>query len=265
MKSTLPHKQLSDELEGSALQAILYVSHGSRNREAISEAIACIAKVKRLVNVELQEICFLELAEPNLSQGIESLVTQGATRISIVPVLLLSAGHYYTDIPEEINRARAIHKTITFTYGKPLGVQKRFAAILTERIEEVYTSNHSHAKVLLVGRGSRNPQTMLDIEEIGNALQEKVDMPVEACYLAVCEPSFHEAIESSLKEGYQKIIVVPYLWFTGVLMRFLEKEINNLPGNSTDVLLCRQLGDHPYMVDALKERAYEAVISNYQI
>ena len=32
----------------------------------------------------------LELTSPNLSQGFEKLVAQGATQISIVPVLLLS-------------------------------------------------------------------------------------------------------------------------------------------------------------------------------
>ena len=44
---------------------------------------------------------------------------QGATEISVVPVLLLSAGHYYKDIPEEIERMKAQFPNVKINYGKP--------------------------------------------------------------------------------------------------------------------------------------------------
>ena len=84
------------------MRGVLYVSHGSRVPDAVNEATDFIDLVKAQVNVPLQETCFLELTSPNLAQGFQRLVDKGATEISVVPVLLLSAGHYYKDIPAEI-------------------------------------------------------------------------------------------------------------------------------------------------------------------
>lgn len=241
------------------MQGVLYVSHGSRVSEATAEAMRCIASVKADVTVGLQEICFLELASPSVEQGIERLVSQGASRIAIVPVLLLSAGHYYKDIPDKIALAKKQYPFIAFTYGQPLGVQGRFIDVLTERIAETQIPIGSATKILLVGRGSRNPQTKKDIEMIGNKLQRVLKTEhVEVCYLAACGPSFDEKLQSSLETDYANLIVVPYLWFTGILMRSIDRTISELVKPNRSVVLCQQLGDHPVMKQALKERVYES-------
>lgn len=243
---------------GIRMQGILYVSHGSRIPEATAEAITCLTSVQQQIDVPLQEICFLELARPNVEQGIDNLVNRGASKISVVPVLLLSAGHYDRDIPEEVNRAKTKYSHITFTYGQPLGVQDRFTKILTERIEETGISANPDAKILLVGRGSRSPKTKEDIESIGRKLQEKTNFSnVDVCFLAACDPSFDQGLQSSLKEEHSQIFIVPYLWFTGVLMQSLFNKVNELDTNK-EVVLCRQLGDHPTIKQALKERVYES-------
>ncbi|PTF55530.1 sirohydrochlorin chelatase, partial [Staphylococcus cohnii] len=73
------------------MQGVLYVSHGSRVPEATQEAIEFITDVQQQVDISLQTICFLELAEPTIAEGVETLVKQGATTIAVIPVLLLSA------------------------------------------------------------------------------------------------------------------------------------------------------------------------------
>ncbi|WP_087973180.1 sirohydrochlorin chelatase [Oceanobacillus rekensis] len=241
------------------MQGILYVSHGSRIKEATNEAVEFITSVKKLVNIPLQESCFLELAEPNVTEGIDNLVKQGASRISIVPVLLLSAGHYFKDIPEVVNQSKEKYPEITFTYGQPLGVQDQFTTILAERIEETNVPVKADAKILLVGRGSRNPQTKIDIKNIANKLQGQTNIQVDICFLAACEPSFEQGIQSSLSEEHSQIFIVPYLWFTGVLMDFLETKVSDLFEADKEFVLCRQLGDHPAMKNALKERVYESI------
>ncbi len=59
------------------MQGILYVFHGSRIPEAIDANVSFFQLVKEQIEVPLQEMCFLELAEPDISQGIERLVNQG--------------------------------------------------------------------------------------------------------------------------------------------------------------------------------------------
>lgn len=243
------------------MQGILYVSHGSRVPEAIAEAISCVSSVRKQVDAPLQEICFLELAEPNVEQGIETLVSRGALRISVVPVLLLSAGHYFKDIPDEVNLAKAKHPTITFTYGEPLGMQDRFIDVLAERITETKVPAKPDAKILLVGRGSRNPQTKKVIENIGQKLLVKTNFTsVDVCFLAACKPSFEQGLSSSLKDECSQIFIVPYLWFTGVLMNFITDKVNELHQSDKEVVLCLQMGNHPTMQEALKERVYESFL-----
>ncbi|WP_085993112.1 sirohydrochlorin chelatase [Oceanobacillus senegalensis] len=246
------------------MKGILYVSHGSRIPEACQEAVDFLSLVKTQVEVELQEICFLELAEPNVEQGMERLIKLGATEIAIVPVLLLSAGHYFQDIPEEIQQLKDKYPNIHFSYGRPLGVQERLIHILKERIEEKNIPVDQAAKVLVVGRGSSNPQTKVDVEWIGKKLQEVTGFKhVNVCYLAACTPLFEESLKQALDQGHSKVFVVPYLWFTGYLMRFIERKINDLD-REDKVVLCHHLGDHPVMQQALKDRVYESFKPAYQ-
>ena len=64
------------------MQAVLYVAHGSRVKAGIQEAYRFVEKVKGKTGVKIQELCFLELAEPSISQGIKNCMLKGATSIA---------------------------------------------------------------------------------------------------------------------------------------------------------------------------------------
>lgn len=238
---------------------VLYVSHGSRIKEATDEANSFIESVKQSIDIPLQEICFLELAQPDIQQGVEKLIAKGATEISVIPVLLLSAGHYFKDIPKEIDEIKTQYPEVTFTYGEPLGVQPRLTGILKERIEETKVAIQEDAKLLVVGRGSYNPQTKIDITAIGQALYESTAFKnVEVCYLAACEPSFEEALQDALHEEYSQVFIAPYLWFTGVLERHIEQTATE-HNTKSDIIVCEHLGHHPSIQEALKDRVLETL------
>lgn len=248
------------------MQAVLYVSHGSRVKETRDEAMAFMEQVHQKVDVTLHETCFLELASPDIGEGIDSLVKQGATAIAVVPVLLLSAGHYYEDIPDEVKKSVLRYQDIRFTYGKPLGVQDRLVEILAERLQETTVERLPEAKILLVGRGGKSSEITRSVEEIAAKLAVKANVPnVEVCYLAAAAPSFDEGLQASINSGSNQIFVVPYLWFTGLLVKSMQKKINALSSDDQQIILCGYLGDHPSMVDALAERTQEALQSEQQL
>jgi sirohydrochlorin ferrochelatase len=242
------------------MQGVLYVSHGSRVKEAAQQAVSFLEDVKKKVDVPLQEICFLELAEPDIAAGAAKLVEQGALNITVIPVLLLSAGHYYEDIPEEIEEVKRRYPHISFTYGKPIGVQERVIDIAVDRIRETGVPMKENASLLIVGRGSRDPQTKKDIEHIAGRLKEKTGaVHADVCYLAACSPSFDEGLEKALERAAPQTFVVPYLWFTGILMQTMQQKIDHLSDVDRGFILCSYLGDHPNMIDALAARVYEAL------
>ncbi|WP_181347330.1 sirohydrochlorin chelatase [Thalassobacillus sp. CUG 92003] len=246
------------------MQAILYVSHGSRVEEARQEAVSFIQSVRRRIDIPLQLTCFLELADPDIEEGVDQLVEQGATHITVMPVLLLSAGHYYNDIPEELEKMKARYPHVPFTLGQPVGVQERVVDILVERVQETGVTLQLDANVLLVGRGSRLPETKVAIEHIASLLQNKLNTPhVDVCYLAACSPSFPDALQTAAAKGASQTFVIPYLWFTGILMESMQEKINQWNTEGQQFILCDYLGDHPAMVEAEIDRVYEALPSSY--
>lgn len=241
------------------MEAVLYVSHGSRKKEATDEALQFLLTVQNEIDVPLYEICFLELAEPDVLEGIERLVEKGADKIAVLPVLLLSAGHYFEDIPEEVDKAKVRYPQVEFSYGEPLGVQDRIVDVLVDRIHQLDTAIDTETNLLLVGRGSRHPDTKTSIEEIASLLAEKTGVPrVDTCYLAALSPRFEEGLQASLdKNG--KTIVIPYLWFTGILIQAMEQKIKQAQEENHDVQLAAYLHDHPNMIRATVDRVNEAL------
>ncbi|MFC4736605.1 sirohydrochlorin chelatase [Bacillus daqingensis] len=234
------------------MQGVLYIGHGSRSPKTKEESIQFIQQVEARVEAPLQELCFLELESPTIRDGFTKLVENGATSIAIVPLLLLSAGHYYADIPEELEHVREEFPHIRVTYGRPLGVQQRTVEALARRAEEAGAIT-KNTVILLVGRGSRSPETKSAVRLTAKRLKRRLGVKkVETCYLAACKPSFAEGMESAAK--YDDVIVLPYLWFTGLLYESMEREVAASPFR-----LAPYLGAHLLMVEALSERAGQAL------
>lgn len=241
------------------MQAVLYVSHGSRVEATKTEAMQFMQAVQDRVNAPLQATCFLELAEPDISSGFETLVKQGATRVTVVPVLLMSAGHYYEDIPEELAKAREPFPEIEVTYGRPLGVQERLVDVLIERVEATGAPVTKDTHILLVGRGSRSPEIKAATRLIAKRVKKKLGVKsIDTCYLAAAKPTFEEGLTAA-KAKKMQTIVIPYLWFTGLLVQSMEKKINELQEEGYPFTLSGYLGTHQSVVAALADRAEQAM------
>lgn len=238
------------------MQAVLYICHGSRVKEAAKEAKLFIEQCMKVVDAPLQEICFLELEVPSIAEGFVRCIEKGATKIAVVPVLLLAAGHAKQDIPNELYKLQHKYKDVAVSYGRPLGVHEYIPSILLERIgmERIEPC----ARVLIVGRGSSDPHVLRDMQRITSLVEnaypfEKVDF----CFLAAAKPSFQEGLQQILSSHPNQLFVVPYLLFTGRLMQELECTITQL--HRKNVVLCPFLGYHPKLVEVLKQRTEEAI------
>ena len=68
--------------------AILLMAHGSRIAEA-NDAVREIAdRVKKMTQFDIVEVSFRELHLPDIQQGVDNCVAQGAQRILMVPYFL---------------------------------------------------------------------------------------------------------------------------------------------------------------------------------
>jgi len=116
--------------------AILLMAHGSRIPEANNAVSEIASMVKEMAGFDIVEISFRENYSPDIQKGIDACVERGAARILLVPYFLYLGAHVLQDLPEEIAEARQRHPGVEMMMGKPLGVHRKLAEIVAERITE---------------------------------------------------------------------------------------------------------------------------------
>lgn len=120
--------------------AILLMAHGSRIPEANDAASEVAKMVKEMTGYEIVEAAFREMHEPDIQQGIDACVAQGARRILLIPYFLFMGAHVQHDLPEELAVARERHPGLILEMGTHLGVHRKLAEIVVERISQGLTA-----------------------------------------------------------------------------------------------------------------------------
>lgn len=239
------------------MEAVLYIGHGTRVPQGVEEALDFIERGKSGVKAPIQESCFLELVEPDILEGIKRCVDRGATSISVVPILLLTAMHAKKDIPEELQKAKNLYPHIQFKYGRPFGIHDKITNALLDRVKEKGEAS-SEDMVLLVGRGSSDPEVKRDLESIANNLHSLHPFKgVSISFMYGAKPKLREALLAAQESGAKKVFIVPYLLFSGLVMYEIEEELENLPSSEQEFILCESLGYHPSIAEVLQERTNE--------
>ena len=124
--------------------AVLIMAHGSRIAEANNAAREVAAMVQGMTGQEIVEVSFRELHEPNIQQGIDNCVARGAKRILLIPYFLFMGAHVQHDLPEEIATAQQRHPGLEMAMGPHLGVHRKLAEIVVDRVAEGLTTTGWH-------------------------------------------------------------------------------------------------------------------------
>jgi sirohydrochlorin ferrochelatase len=237
-------------------RAVLYVCHGSRIAKAREEAIDFIKRCQNQVEADIQEISFLELASPSIEEGFKACVEKGASHVSVIPLLLLTAVHAKKDIPEEIQNCQEAYPWITVTYGKPIGVHDKMAESVIKKIHDAAPIDSSTVAVL-IGRGSSDPDVTKDLGALADLVHRKTKLAdVRTCYLTAASPSFSDTLEA-VRDTDRNVIFVPYLLFTGLLMKGIEREISRT--ENEHIILGNYLGYDPLVEEAFLDRVNESL------
>lgn len=115
---------------------IIIFAHGSRI-ESANEAVRSVASdMARQGGFDLVETAFLDLAQPNLSEAVSRLASQGASRILVIPYFLTLGTHLQRDLPRIINEAASGNKEVEITMTAPLDGHHTLSRILLDRARE---------------------------------------------------------------------------------------------------------------------------------
>lgn len=238
------------------MKAILYIGHGTRSKKGAEEAKTFIQRVMGRVDVPIQEISFLELTEPLIGEGFMRCVERGATEITVVPLFLLVAGHIKQDIPLALFSLEAKYPHIQVNVKDPFGVQGEILDAVAELIRIIAVNLVPQDHLLIVGRGSSDPGIHADLWVIANGIRERLGIGhVSICYLAAAEPRLSEGLETITQRATGRIIVVPYLLFSGLLFAEVNKAVRKRQKKGQQILLTGPLSGHRVIEDIVIDRA----------
>ena len=228
--------------------SLLVIGHGSRDPKGVAEYWRFVDLVARSTDIPVGG-GFIELAEPDLDTAIDKLVADGAEHVVAVPLVLLGAGHLKLDGPAALERGRRRHTHVRFDYGRALGVHPLVLDVAADRIPGDADA------VVVVGRGSSDPDANADLYKISRLLQDAISVPiVEPSFVSLADPRVPAAVERCRRLGADRIAVVPYFLFTGVLVDRIGDQAR--AGGATAY---PHLGVDGRLVDLVLERYREAL------
>jgi sirohydrochlorin cobaltochelatase len=196
---------------GAMTRALLVVGHGSRERAGTDEFLRFVSSLAPRWPERLVRACFLELTDPPLIPTLGALIADGVTDITVGPAFLLAAGHIKNDVPAALDIARAQHAGVTIRYAAPLGVEPRLVRALQDRIQAVTVDvPQDDTIVLLIGRGTSDPDANADVYKLGRLLWEgRAGKGVEVAFTSLTHPTIPEGIARCVALGARHVVVAP--------------------------------------------------------
>jgi sirohydrochlorin cobaltochelatase len=202
--------------------AIVLIGHGSRNPAGNDEFLAFADRLAARRPDRVVVPCFIEFHDVLVADGIDRAVALGAERIVAVPVILLAAGHVKIEIPEILGEARERHPGVEIAYARNIGVCDATVRMLVERVAEADGDPPGDAEntgVLVLGRGSSDPDANGDIAKIARLFWEATDYDrVGYAFIGVTQPDLPTGVDRLIRLGVKAVVIAPYFLFTGVLM-----------------------------------------------
>lgn len=253
------------EMKMSKQPAIMICGHGSRDDNAVEEFNLLAKNLRERFPDRDVESGFLEFAKPIIRTGLDKLIERGAEQILCVPGMLFAAGHVKNDLPSEVNNFAAKHPDVDVRFGRELAIDRRLLEVCKQRIEESEAAaegdvDRKDTLLMVVGRGTNDSDANSNVHKVMRMLWEGMDFGWgEVCYSGVAHPRVPAGLEHAAKLGYKRVIVFPYFLFTGILVRRIYDQANEVAANYKDIQFINApyLKDHPLVIDTFVDRVEE--------
>lgn len=240
------HKRSFNSREGDVkMKAVLYIGHGTRSKKGANEAKSFFQNVMKKIDVPVQEFCFLELTNPSIEEGFERCVKRGATEITVVPIFLLTAGHIKEDIPQALKPLREKYPFVKLKVRNSFGVQDVILDGIAALVRNVVVDLSPADSILIVGRGSSDPGIHRSFAVISEGIRSRLKTEqVGVCYLAAAEPRIEEGLVNISEKASGRIIVIPYLLFSGLLLSEINQHVVKRQRNGQCIIHTGPLSRH---------------------
>ena len=229
-------------------RGVLLIGHGTRDAAGTQEFFSLAERVaEELAADAVVRPCLLEFQKPDIAEAWASLMQARCTEIVVAPLLLFAAGHAKSDIPGEVDAARAStpsNDPITVSYAKPITRHPAMIAAVRERLRRSLQRTESDGPdsstvVVMVGRGSRDVCATTDMRVLSEtAIRGRVEgvsiadelrispLGLSTTFYAMAEPRLPATLDEVARSGhFSRIIVHPHLLFSGRLYDAIVEQV----------------------------------------
>ena len=254
--------------------AIVIAGHGSRDPDGVREFEALVELVRARAPSRIVRYGYLEFASPTIDVAVEQAIADGATHIVMVPGVLLAATHAKNDMPSELLALQRQHPTIRFSFGAALDLHAKLLQLCAQRVLEAEgralaqsgeTVPRSEACLVVVGRGTSDPDANADIAKLARMLEEGLGFGTSlTCYAGTAKPKVADGLAAAARLGYRRVVVLQFFLFDGILVKRIDAAADELALRhpDLDVIKAGYLGAHEHVADVFLERASEGALGH---
>ena len=239
------------------MNPLLVIGHGTKDDAGVAQFGELVDLVRDGASADV-EGGFLELAPPPIQDAVARLAGAGHRTVDVVPLVLVAAGHSKGDVPAALKREELRHPGLSFRYARPLGPHPALLDVAAQRLADVVTPDDwAETAVVLVGRGATDPDANAEVAKTARLLQEGRGIgTVETSFISLAEPSVPAGLERARRLGYERIAVLPWFLFAGVLPDRIAAQTASWADErpSLDVRLAGLLGPTPALAGVVHER-----------
>lgn len=246
-------------------EGILLCGHGSRREAAITSFKKLVTILqKRYADDYEVDYGFLEFNHPTYEAAVERMYLNGIRKIYALPVILFAGSHAKNDIPYELNTLQSYNDDLTITMGKHIGVSSFLLDLSLKRIEETEKKLPKIARketcLVVVGRGTTDPDANSDVAKLTSMLWDGMGFGFAmTAYSGTAYPKIDEGLKLVDKLGFKRTIVIPFFFFTGVLLERIYKHVAEMDAHSAqEYVYTAPFGADELILQAFDERLHEA-------
>lgn len=247
---------------------IVLAGHGSRSADGIADFENFVALFRaRYPRLKMQH-GYLEFHKPTIEEAVEAALKESGSPLVVVPALLAAATHAKNDMPYILQQLKKRFPGEEIRFASVMDLHYRILDLCRQRIEEAEAEaagfcRRSETCLVLVGRGSSDPDANGDIAKITRMLHEGMGFGASVvCYSGTASPLVSEGLRQASKLGFRRLLVLPYFLFNGLLVQRIYSAADDLArrmGDEIEIVKASYLGAHEALADVFAERAYEAL------
>ena len=115
-------------------KSVLLVGHGSKlggSSDALNQVLESLREKEPST---FFQAAFLEIQPPNIPQGIEHCLNQGADEVIVIPYFVQAGKHVAQDIPRIVSEAKTKHPDKNICLAEYLSFDDRIVSVVEDRI-----------------------------------------------------------------------------------------------------------------------------------